>query len=125
MLPASKHVEGLYLGEDGLLKHISPDTVVMECSTIASESARKVAEAAKARGIRMIDAPVSGGNGGAVAGKRTVLVGGEAGTPEAGRACLGKMGQKILHVGDDGSWEVGKIWKKQLRGHLLVGTARA
>src|SRR3546814_20176795 len=94
MLPASKHVEGLYLGEDGLLKHISPDTVVMECSTIASESARKVTEAAKARGIRMIDAPVSGGTGGAVAGTLTFIVGGEADTLEAARPYLEKMGKR-------------------------------
>src|SRR3546814_5054646 len=68
MLPASKHVEGLYLGESGLLNHIAAGTLVLECSTIAPESARKVAQAAKDKGVRMIDAPVSGGTGGAVAG---------------------------------------------------------
>src|SRR3546814_2987383 len=99
MLPASKHVEGLYLGEDGLLKHISPDTVVMECSTIASESARKVAEAAKACGIRMIDAPVSGGTGGGVAGTVTFIVGGEVQTLEAARPYLAKVGKNSFHSG--------------------------
>src|SRR5690606_9885380 len=64
MLPASRHVEGLYLGDDGLLQRIPPGTLVIECSTIAPESARKVAAAAKERGLRMIDAPVSGGTGG-------------------------------------------------------------
>ena len=64
MLPASKHVEGLYLGED-LLGKIPASALVIECSTIAPDSARKVAQAAEARGIAMIDAPVSGGTGGA------------------------------------------------------------
>ncbi|WP_334160123.1 NAD(P)-binding domain-containing protein, partial [Achromobacter insolitus] len=60
MLPASKHVEGLYLGED-LLGKIPSSALVIECSTIAPDSARKVAQAAEVRGIAMIDAPVSGG----------------------------------------------------------------
>ncbi|WP_195832590.1 NAD(P)-binding domain-containing protein, partial [Bordetella pertussis] len=67
MLPASKHVEGLYLGQD-LLASIGASALVIECSTIAPDSARKVAAAAQARGIAMIDAPVSGGTGGAAAG---------------------------------------------------------
>src|SRR3546814_4166053 len=125
MLPASKHVEGLYLGEDGLLKHISPDTVVMECSTIASESARKVAEAAKARGIRMIDAPVSGGTGGAVAGTLTFIVGGEADTLEAARPYLEKMGKNIFHAGAAGAGPVAKICNHMLLGILMAGTAAA
>lgn len=68
MLPASRHVEGLYLGEQGLLAAIEPGALVIDSSTIAPASARKVAEAAAARGLAMIDAPVSGGTAGAAAG---------------------------------------------------------
>jgi len=64
MLPASKHVEGVYLGDQGLLASIAPGTLVIDCSTIAPASSRKVADAAKARGIDFIDAPVSGGTAG-------------------------------------------------------------
>ena len=64
MLPASKHVEGLYLDQD-LLGKIPASALVIECSTIAPDSARKVAQAAEVGGIAMIDAPVSGGTGGA------------------------------------------------------------
>jgi len=68
MLPASKHVEGIYLGDEGLLTKISSSALVIDCSTIAADSARKVASAAAQRGLAMIDAPVSGGTGGAIAG---------------------------------------------------------
>src|SRR5690606_22559259 len=99
MLPASKHVEGLYLGEEGLLGDIAAGTLVLECSTIAPESARKVAEAARQRNVRMIDAPVSGGTGGAAAGTLTFIVGGEAADLEAARPYLEKMGKNIFHAG--------------------------
>jgi 6-phosphogluconate dehydrogenase len=68
MLPASRHVEGLYLGETGLLRHIADGALVIDCSTIAPASAQKVAKAAGERGLTMIDAPVSGGTAGAAAG---------------------------------------------------------
>ena len=88
MLPASKHVEGLYLGED-LLGKIPASALVIECSTIAPDSARKVAQAAEARGIAMIDAPVSGGTGGA-AGTLTFIVGGLPAALERARPVLEK-----------------------------------
>lgn len=74
MLPASKHVEGLYL-EQNLLGRIPAGALVIDCSTIAPDAARKVAAAAQARGLEMIDAPVSGGTGGAAAGTLTFIVG--------------------------------------------------
>ena len=60
MLPASEHVEGIYLGPEGLLTKIASNALVIDCSTIAADSARKVACAAASRGLAMIDAPVSG-----------------------------------------------------------------
>src|SRR3546814_13157015 len=109
MLPASKHVEGLYLGESGLLNHIAAGTLILECSTIAPESARKVAQAAKDKSLRMIDAPVSGGTGGAVAGTLTFIVGGLAADLEAARPWLAKLGKNHFHAGEAGAGEVAKI----------------
>lgn len=82
MLPASRHVEGLYLGDNGLLAALKPGSLVLECSTIAPEAARKVHQAAAARGIELLDAPVSGGTAGAAAGTLTFMVGGDAATLE-------------------------------------------
>lgn len=125
MLPASQHVEGLYLGDAGLLGHIDPSTLVLECSTIAAASARKVAAAAKDRGIRMIDAPVSGGTGGAVAGTLTFIVGGEADALESARPYLEKMGKNIFHAGSAGAGQVAKICNNMLLGILMAGTSEA
>ncbi len=125
MLPASKHVEGLYLGETGLLKYVSTNTLVLECSTIAPESARKVAQAAHECNVRMIDAPVSGGTGGAVAGTLTFIVGGDADDLEAARPYLEKMGKNIFHAGAAGAGQVAKICNNMLLGILMAGTSEA
>jgi len=125
MLPASKHVEGLYLGDGGLLEHIPEAALVIECSTIAPESARKVAEAAKNHGIRMIDAPVSGGTGGAVAGTLTFIVGGASSDLDAARPYLERMGRNIFHAGDSGAGQVAKICNNMLLGILMAGTSEA
>ena len=76
MLPASQHVESLYL-EEKLLESIDPSTLIIDCSTIAPETARKVSKEADALGLSMIDAPVSGGVSGAVAGTLSFIVGGK------------------------------------------------
>lgn len=125
MLPASQHVEGLYLGDTDLLAHIDTSSLVIECSTISSESARKVAQAAKVRGIRMIDAPVSGGTGGAVAGTLTFIVGGEADALAAANPYLEKMGKNIFHAGAAGAGQVAKICNNMLLGILMAGTSEA
>ncbi|WP_442597971.1 3-hydroxyisobutyrate dehydrogenase [Parapusillimonas sp. JC17] len=125
MLPASRHVEGLYLGEPPLLDHIAENTLVLECSTIAPDSARKVAHAASERGIRMVDAPVSGGTAGAVAGTLTFIVGGEIEHLEAARPYLEKMGKNIFHAGAAGAGQVAKICNNMLLGILMAGTSEA
>jgi len=124
MLPASKHVEGLYLGED-LLAHIAPPTLVIECSTIAPDSARKVAAAAQARGLDMVDAPVSGGTGGAVAGTLTFIVGGTDAALARARPLLERMGKNIFHAGPSGAGQVAKICNNMLLGILMAGTSEA
>ncbi|ANN66872.1 3-hydroxyisobutyrate dehydrogenase [Bordetella bronchialis] len=124
MLPASQHVEGLYLGGD-LLAHIDPRALVIECSTIAPESARKVAAAAQARGISMLDAPVSGGTAGAAAGTLTFIVGGEDQALARARPVLEQMGKNIFHAGPAGAGQVAKICNNMLLGILMAGTAEA
>lgn len=124
MLPASKHVEGLYLG-DGLIDEIDPSALMIDCSTIAPETARRVAASAYARGVRMIDAPVSGGTAGAAAGTLTFIVGGEAATLERARPILEKMGKNIFHAGAAGAGQVAKICNNMLLGILMIGTSEA
>ena len=125
MLPASRHVEGLYLGDAGLLSAIAPGSLVLECSTIAPEAARKVHQAAAARGIALLDAPVSGGTAGAAAGTLTFMVGGDAATLERARPILAGMGKNIFHAGPEGAGQVAKVCNNQLLAVHMIGTAEA
>ncbi len=125
MLPASAHVEGLYLGSDGLLKKIAPGTLLIDSSTIAAATSRKVAEAGAARGIAVIDAPVSGGTGGAIAGTLTFMVGGSEADLDRARPVLEKMGANIFHAGGAGAGQTAKICNNMLLGILMIGTSEA
>ncbi len=128
MLPASAHVEGLFLGgagKPGLLDSIKAGTLVIDSSTIAAATSRKVAEAAAAKGVAMIDAPVSGGTGGAIAGTLTFMVGGETKDLERARPVLEKMGANIFHAGAAGAGQTAKICNNMLLGILMIGTSEA
>jgi 3-hydroxyisobutyrate dehydrogenase len=129
MLPASRHVEGLYLQPDGdgrcLLDRISAKTVVIDCSTIAPQSARRVADAARTRGIAMLDAPVSGGTAGAEKGTLTFIVGGDAAVLDRARPILEKMGANIFHAGAHGAGQVAKVCNNMLLAIHMSGTAEA
>ena len=125
MLPASQHVESLYLGEQGLLAKIAPGTLVIDSSTIAAATSRKVAEAGAARGIAVLDAPVSGGTGGAIAGTLTFMVGGSEADLERARPVLEKMGANIFHAGAAGAGQTAKICNNMLLGILMIGTSEA
>ena len=125
MLPASKHVEALYLGDSGLITQLDADTLIIDCSTIAPESARKVAAAAAEAGFDMIDAPVSGGVGGAVGGTLTFMVGGSSKALDIARPLLEIMGKNIFHAGDAGAGQVAKVCNNMLLAVLMTGTAEA
>ena len=125
MLPASQHVEALFLGEGGLIDKIAPGTLVIDSSTIAAATSRKVAEAGAKRGIAAIDAPVSGGTGGAIAGTLTFMVGGSDADLERARPVLEKMGANIFHAGGPGAGQTAKICNNMLLGILMIGTSEA
>jgi len=125
MLPASRHVEGLYLGDAGLLGKLAPGTLVLECSTIAPESARKVHKVAAERGLEMLDAPVSGGTAGAAAGTLTFMIGGQANTLEKARPIFAAMGKNIFHAGPDGAGQVAKVCNNQVLAVQMIATAEA
>ena len=134
MLPAGKHVHSVYLGEggfleegstNGLLAELPKGTLVIDSSTIAAADARMVAEAATKLGIDFLDAPVSGGTGGAIAGTLTFIVGGEDKAFAKAEQILAVMGKNIFHAGDHGAGQVAKICNNMLLGILMAGTAEA
>jgi 3-hydroxyisobutyrate dehydrogenase len=125
MLPTSAHVRDLYLGEHQLLSAVSPDALLIDCSTIAPQTSRETADAAAARGNAMIDAPVSGGTAGATAGTLTFIVGGAAAAVERARPLLDKMGKNVFHAGGSGSGQLAKICNNMLLGIQMIGTSEA
>ena len=125
MLPASRHVEGLYLGEGGLLATLAASVRVIDCSTIAPETARKVAKAAAEKGISLIDAPVSGGTAGATNATLTFMVGGEDAAVAAAKPLLTAMGKNVFHAGGNGAGQVAKVCNNMLLAIHMIGSAEA
>ncbi|MGN6481145.1 3-hydroxyisobutyrate dehydrogenase [Luteibacter sp.] len=125
MLPASRHVEGLYLGTEGILPLIPDGALVIDCSTIAPAVAKKVSEAAAGRALAMLDAPVSGGTAGAAAGTLTFIVGGTNEALERARPVLNAMGKNIFHVGDSGAGQVAKLCNNMALGVIMAVTGEA
>jgi 3-hydroxyisobutyrate dehydrogenase len=125
MLPASEQVESLYLGEDGLLSKLDKTVLIIDCSTIAPDSAIKVANQAKDLGFSMVDAPVSGGVVGAQESTLTFIVGGAENNVERARPLLEKMGSNIFHAGNSGAGQVAKVCNNMLLAIHMCGTAEA
>ncbi len=125
MLPAGKHVEALFIGDDGLISHIKTGALVIDSSTIDVATVKKVATALEAQGIAFIDAPVSGGVGGATAGTLSFMVGGSAESFERAKPLLDVMGKNLFHAGDHGAGQVAKVCNNMLLSVLMVGTSEA
>jgi 3-hydroxyisobutyrate dehydrogenase len=125
MLPAAAQVKQVYQGTDGLLAHVGQGVLLIDCSTIDPLSAREVATLALAQGNPMLDAPVSGGTGGATAGTLTFMVGGPASAFDQAGPILSAMGKNLVHCGNSGNGQVAKIANNMLLGISMVGVAEA
>jgi len=125
MLPSSPHVRSVYLGQHSILAGAKPGTLLIDCSTIDPHTARDVAFDAKAKGLSMLDAPVSGGTGGAEAGTLTFMVGGEPRDFETARPVLARMGKNIVHCGAAGNGQVAKLANNMLLAISMIGVAEA
>lgn len=125
MLPAGRHVREVYLGDGGVLTHAASGALLADCSTIDVDSARAVAAAAAERGIAMVDAPVSGGVGGAEAGTLTFMVGGEEAAFERFRPIAERMGRTIVHCGGAGNGQVAKMCNNMILGVSMIGVCEA
>jgi 3-hydroxyisobutyrate dehydrogenase len=125
MLPAAQHVKAVYLGEDGILSGNVEGLVLIDSSTIDPMSAREVAKAAAAKKALMLDAPVSGGTGGAEAGSLTFMVGGEEVLYSKMLSLFQAMGKNIVYCGAAGNGQVAKVANNMLLGISMIGTAEA
>jgi len=123
MLPAAQHVREVYLGGGGILAHVRPGVLLIECSTIDPRAAREIAAAAEHN--PMLDAPVSGGTVGAAQGSLTFMVGGTQDTYERALPLLSAMGKNIVHCGENGNGQAAKIANNMLLGISMIGVAEA
>ena len=108
MVPDSPDVEEITLGEDGIYAAVKPGLLHIDCSTIRPDVARQIAEAGARKGIRVVDAPVSGGEAGAVEGVLSVMVGGAPDDVQAALPYLNAVGKTIVHVGPAGAGQTVK-----------------
>ncbi len=125
MLPAGKHVREVYTGAGGVIASASPGTLFIDSSTIDVDSARAVAEAAKAKGFDMVDAPVSGGVAAAAAGTLTFMVGGSDQGFARAKPILEGMGKAIIHAGGSGTGQAAKICNNMILGITMIATCEA
>ncbi len=125
MLPAGAHVKLVYGGEDGVFNYAQQGTLFIDCSTIDVASAREVISSAEHKGFEMIDAPVSGGVGGAQAGTLTFMCGGAQPAYDRAKPFLDVMGKNVFHAGNAGNGQVAKICNNMLLGIHMIGTCEA
>jgi 3-hydroxyisobutyrate dehydrogenase len=123
MLPAGRHVEAVYT--DSVFDHAEPGAILIDCSTIDVDTARRVAEAAAARGLMAVDAPVSGGIAAANAGTLTFMVGGSVAAFERAEPFLSDMGKTVIHAGVGGAGQGAKICNNMLLGAEMIATCEA
>jgi 3-hydroxyisobutyrate dehydrogenase len=125
MLPAGPEVRAVYLDAAGVLARAAASALLIDSSTIDVETARAVAKAAADKGLAMIDAPVSGGVGGAEAGTLTFMVGGPDAAFARAKPVLDAMGKTIVHAGPSGNGQVAKLCNNMLLAISMIGTCEA
>src|SRR6185437_10389963 len=124
MLPAGEHVREVWLHQGGLIEAVKGTApLLIDCSTIDVESARVVTEAAHEAGLAMLDAPVSGGVGGAVAATLTFMVGGSDTAFARGLPVLQAMGKNIVHAGGPGAGQAAKICNNMMLAINMAGVS--
>lgn len=125
MLPAGKHVDAVYCGEGGLLTAAKSGTLFLDSSTIDVETARKVASAAADANMLMMDTPVSGGVGAAIAGTLTFMCGGSDEAFAKAKPILGVVGGNIIHAGASGTGQAAKICNNMMLGIQMISVCEA
>jgi 3-hydroxyisobutyrate dehydrogenase len=122
-LPDTPDVEAVYLGEQGVLAGARPGLLAIDTSTIAPEAARRLAAQAAARGVAFLDAPVSGGEQGAIAGTLAIMVGGEAEAVERARPIFAAIGRQTTHMGGPGQGQATKLVNQVIGAVTLAAVA--
>jgi 3-hydroxyisobutyrate dehydrogenase-like beta-hydroxyacid dehydrogenase len=124
-LPDAPEVEQVHLGAAGTSRGAAKGAIVIDCSTIAAEAARSIAGRLSERGIAFLDAPVSGGQKGAIEGTLTFFIGGDHAVLDRARLVFQAMGKRLTHLGPSGSGQLGKATNQILVAGNLMAVAEA
>ena len=122
-LPDAPEVELVHLGPRGTSHGVAKGAVIVDCSTIAAEAAQSIAERLAPFGVGFIDAPVSGGQKGAIEGTLTFFAGGDAAALATARPVLEALGRRITHLGPSGAGQLGKAVNQILVGGTLMAVS--
>jgi 2-hydroxy-3-oxopropionate reductase len=125
MLPDSPDVEAVYLGPDGALAAARPGWLAIDMSSISPRVAREMAALAAAAGAEMLDAPVSGGDKGAIAGTLSIMVGGSEAAFERAHPVFEALGKTIVHVGPSGAGQVAKVCNQVVVAVVIEAVSEA
>ena len=125
MLPSGKEVREVYLGANGIIENAKAGALLIDSSTIDVDTARAVAKAAEGKGLMMVDAPVSGGVGGAQGGTLTFMVGGSDAAFAKAKPILEAMGKTIVHAGGAGNGQAAKICNNMVLGVSMIAVSEA
>ena len=125
MLPEGKNSKEIYLGDNGIIKKVSKDCLLIDCSTIDIESSKEIGKTANNLGIMMIDAPVSGGVMGAQKATLNIMVGGSKKAFDKALPVLKIMGKNIYHAGDIGSGNGAKICNNMSLGITMIAASES
>ena len=118
-------VENVILGPEGVSQRLRPDSVVVDMSTISPEATRNIARQLREKGCHMLDAPVSGGEQGAIDGTLAIMVGGDTKILDRCRPALEAVGKSIVHVGPNGMGQTVKLMNQILVAGNLNATVEA
>jgi 2-hydroxy-3-oxopropionate reductase len=118
-------VEQVALGADGLIEGFAPGSILVDMSTIAPGTACAIAQSLAARAVDMLDAPVSGGETGAMAAALAIMVGGKATVLDRVRPLFALLGKRVVHVGDNGAGQVAKACNQMIMVGCIQAVAEA
>jgi 2-hydroxy-3-oxopropionate reductase len=125
IVPTTSDVEEDILGKLGIIQSAKPGTILIDMSTISASETIKIAEKLASHRIDMLDAPVSGGEQGAVTGALSIMVGGKTDTLEKARPVLDVLGKKIVHIGDHGAGQIAKACNQIIIAETIIAVDEA
>jgi 2-hydroxy-3-oxopropionate reductase len=124
-LPATLDVEDVLVGKQGIIHSAKPGTIVIDMSTISAAATQRLAELLAEKEIHMLDAPVSGGEQGAINGTLSIMVGGAANIVEKAKPIFNVLGKQLVHIGNNGAGQIAKACNQIIVAETIIAVSEA